>query len=333
MSRPAGVCAGPLAAIEYEPGLVEESVRRTIERGTPDIESLKLHRLRRDHRRQLDAVYELPEGERRESAFRDHFMEFFDELGIASWIPRWLEIFPQLRADLECVLVRAATGPGEEGAELWEHRAHRGEGIPAYLMVTVPAAGMGQPGELRALLLPDLLRAADAIDPDFGFRREDLSGTTRAAQERLRAAYQRLWELSARARLTSRGLIEEQQLLPELEAFVAEVRGAGEASRVAPLCVTDLLKALTTEVCHQRLLFLARQVAGGTSVHTGGAARCPLCRYPTSEWAIDGALGALGAAIRADFSDWSPSDGCCTHCAEHYELLSPNFSTGGVAPP
>jgi hypothetical protein len=53
------------------------------------------------------------------------------------------------------------------------------------------------------------------------------------------------------------------------------------------------------------------------------AARRPLCRYPTSEWAIDGALGALGAAIRADFPDWSPSDGCCTHCAERYELLSP----------
>ena len=313
--------AVPLAAIEYEPGLVEESVRRTIERGTTGIDSLKLHRLRRNHRRQLDAVYHLPEGEQRESAFRDHFRELFDELGIASWIPRWLEIFPQLRADLECVLVRAATGTGEEGAELWEHRARRGEGIPAYLVVTVPSAGMGQPDELRALLLPDLLRAADAIAPDFGFRGKDLSGTTRAEQGRLRAAYQRLWELSARARLVSRGLIEDPQLQAELEALVVGARGTDEASGLTPLCATDLLEALTTEACHQRLLSLARRFTDGTSVHTGAAARCPLCRYPTSEWAVDGVLSAAGAAIRGDFPDWSPSDGSCTHCAEHYEFL------------
>lgn len=324
MSQPTGVCSGLLAAIEYEPELVEESVRRTIERGTPGIESRKLHRLRHDHRRQLDAVYALPDGERRESAFRDHFMALFDELGIAAWIPSWLEMFPQLRADLECVLVRTATASGEEGAELWESRERRGEGVPAYLVIAVPATGMRRPDELRALLLPDLLRAADVIDPDFGFRREDLNGTTRAEQERLRAAYQRLWELSARARLASRDLIEDPQLLPELEAFAAGARGPDDTSGLAPLCATDLLEALTMEACHQRLLSLARRFADGTSVHTGAAARCPLCRYPTSEWAVDGTLSTAAAAIRGDFPDWSPSDGCCSHCAERYEALSPD---------
>jgi len=320
LSQPAGVCSDHLATIEYEPGLVEESVRWAIERGTPGIEPLKFHRLRHDHRRQLDAVYALPEGDRRESAFRDHFMALFDELGIAAWIPPWLEMFPRLRAGLECVLVRAATSPGEEGAELWESREHRGEGVPAYLVITVPSAGMRRHDELEALLLPDLLRAADAVDPDFGFRREDLSGATRAEQERLRAAYQRLWELSARARLMSRGVIEEPQLLPELEAFVVGARTADVASGPTPLSAANLLEALTTDTCHQRLLSLSRRFTGNASVPTSSAARCPLCRYPTSEWTVDGVLSAVGAAISRDFPDWSPGDGCCSHCAERYGL-------------
>jgi len=319
LSQPAGVCAERLAAIEYEPGLVEESVRWTIERGAPGIESLKLHRLGHDHRRQLDAVYALPEGEQRETAFRDHFMALFDELGIAAWIPPWLEMFPPLRVGLECVLVRAATASGEEGAELWESRERRGEGVPAYLVITVPAAGMRRPDELQALLLPDLLRAADVIDADFGFRRDDLGGATRAEQERLRAVYQRLWEFSARARLVSRGLIEEPQLLPELEAFVVGARAADVASGLTPLSATNLLETLTTDTCHQRLLSLSRRFTGNASVPTGSAARCPLCRYPTSEWTVDG-VSAVGAAISGDFPDWSPSDGCCSHCAERYGL-------------
>ena len=107
----------------------------------------------------------------------------------------------------------------------------------------------------------------------------------------------------------------------ELEALVVGARGTDEASGLTPLCATDLLEALTTEACHQRLLSLARRFTDGTSVHTGAAARCPLCRYPTSEWAVDGVLSAAGAAIRGDFPDWSPSDGSCTHCAEHYEFV------------
>ncbi len=320
MSQPAEAYCGHPAPVEYEPGLVEESVRWTIERGTAGIEPLKLRRLRHNHKRQLDKVYELPEGQRRETAFRDHFMAFFDELGIASWIPRWLETFPRLRADLECILVRAATGPGEEGAELWESRQHRGEGVAAYLVVTVPSAGLRYFGELRALLLPDLQRAADVIDPGFGFRREDLRGSTRAAGEHLRAVYQRLWELSARGRLASRGLVQEPRLLPELEAFLVEARGPDQASSLTPLGATDLLEALTAEANHQRLLSLAHRFTGATSVHTGVTANCPLCSYPTSEWAADDVLSPVGAAIRGDFSDWSMSDGCCTHCAERYEL-------------
>ncbi|MCH7824700.1 MAG: hypothetical protein IH849_07855, partial [Acidobacteria bacterium] len=213
MRRPAAGTTGALAPIEYEPGLIEDAVRWAIEQGGLGGESLKLQRLRFDHRRKLDALYQLPEGAEREAAFRDHFATLFTELGNAAWIPRWLEPFPRLRSELECVVVRAAAGPGEDGAELWESQEQRGEGIPAYLVITVSGTGLRNHDELRAVLLPDLLRAADLVDPDFGFRRGDLKADTRGSEERIRGVYQRLWELSARARLWARGLREDDRLL------------------------------------------------------------------------------------------------------------------------
>ena len=217
MRRPATGTTGGPAPIEYEPGLVEDAVRWGIEQGGLGIESLKLQRLRFDHRRKLDALYRLPEGDQREAAFRNHFATMFTELGNAEWIPRWLELFPRLRSELECIVVRAAAGPGEEGAELWENQEQRGEGIPAYLVITVSGTGLRDHDELRAVLLPDLLRAADLLDPDFGFRHGDLKSDTRGSEERIRAVYQRLWELSARARLQARGLREDDRLLADSE--------------------------------------------------------------------------------------------------------------------
>jgi len=322
--RSVATADGQLAPIEYEPGLIEESVRWMIDQAAPGIPSLKLQRLRLNHRLRLDAIYGLPEGEERESAFRDHFMALFHELGTASWIPRWLELFPRLRSDLECVLLRAATGPGEEGAELWESREQRGKGVPAYLVITVAAAGLRHHDDLRALLLPDLLRAADRIDPDFGFRGEDLTGSTRAEQERLREVYQRLWEVSARSRLRSRGLIEDSRLVTDLLPLVAN--GAHTQGDTAGGCVPsaeDLLATLTEDPSHERFLSVVCQLPGGTETRAGGAsARCPLCRYPTMDWAPDGALPALETAICADYPDWRPADGCCGHCAERYEMLA-----------
>ena len=169
VSRPAAGTTGGPAPIEYEPGLIEDAVRWVIEQGGFGIESLKLQRLRFDHRRKRDVLYRLPEGEQREAAFRNHFATLFAELGNAAWIPRWLEPFPRLSSELECIVVRAAAGPGEDGAELWESQERRGEGIPSYLVITVSGTGLRNHDELRAVLLPDLLRAAGRARPRLRF--------------------------------------------------------------------------------------------------------------------------------------------------------------------
>lgn len=324
MSQRVGRTEAHLAPIEYEPSLVEESVRWVIENGSPGVEPLKLQRLRFDHHRRLDTIYALPVGESREATFHAHFDQMFGELGIAAWIADWLALFPRLRTELDSVLVRATTTPGEEGAELWESREGRGEGAPAYLVIAVSSSGLIDADELRAGLLPDLLRAADLIDPAFGFRAADLTGPTRATRARLRALYQRLWELSTRARLQQRGLREDSQLLPALQRFLAAHGShSGQTAAAAALDPPTLLTMLCACTHHAQLLAIASQLLqDGLVCATSGGVRCPLCRYPTTDWTSEGILVPLESAIRADFPSWAASDGCCGHCAERYELFA-----------
>lgn len=293
------------APVEYEPGLVEESVRQAIENGLPGIPGLKSRRLRLEYRRRLDAIYRMPTGEQREAAFREHFLRFFRELELDTRVPRWLEPFPCLRTDLECVLVRSSQMAGQEGAELWESRERRGQGIPAYLIITLAPWELGRLDEVQARLLPELQLAHDMLDPDFGFRREDLRRATRAESERLGAAYQSLWVLSARARLQARGSSDAVRPWEELE--YPEAR--------------ELLVPPADETLHQQLLRLARRLAQRCSAASDAAAGCPLCRFPTCDWAPEPVLRQLEAAISADAEGWSVPDGCCNQCAERYELL------------
>lgn len=310
-----GTTGGP-ASIEYEPGLIEDAVRWAIEQGGLGTTPLKLQRLRFSHRRKLDKLYRLPEGPPREAAFRKHFTTLFTELEIAKWIPRWLAPFPRLRADLECIVVRAADGPGEAGAELWESQEQRGEGVPSYLVVTLSGTGLRNHDELRAALLPDLLRAADMLDPDFGFRAGDLKADTRGSEERIRAVYQRLWELSARARLRAQGLREDNQLAADAGEMVADADDPyGDPEQ--------LLAALRGDISHPQLVDLAGALPAAAGIGASdGSARCPLCHYPTTDWASTTTLRAVESEIHADFPTWSPAESGCGHCAERYALLS-----------
>lgn len=301
---------GDLAPLEYEPGLVEESVRQVIEAELSGVPSLRSRRLRLGHRRQLDAVYGMPAGEQREAAFREHFLKFFRELELDTRVPRWLEPFPRLRTDLERVLVRLPLMAGQEGAELWESREQRGQGIPAYLIITLTPRQLGRLDEMQVPLLPQLQLAADMLDADFGFQREDLRRATRAERERLGVAYQRLWLLSAVARLQADGLGDDAGLREELEKIDAR----------------ELLAPPDGETLHEQLLRLALRLSERAITVPAGVAgvagRCPLCRFATCDWASEHVVRGLEGAVRDDMEDWSVDEGCCSRCAEHYQLLA-----------
>ena len=160
-------------------------------------------------------------------------------------------------------------------------------------------------------LLPQLQLAADVLDPGFGFRREDLRRATRGERERFGAAYQRLWLLSARSRLHSGGLSEEPDLGEELEE----------------LQVAELSAPPVDETIHEQLLRLALGLAQRSIAGADAAGSCPLCRFPTCDWASLEVLRPLETAISTDAEGWSINEGCCSHCAERYELNAGSWET------
>ncbi|MFQ5742909.1 MAG: hypothetical protein ACE5HV_04890 [Acidobacteriota bacterium] len=233
-------------SIEYDPGLIEEAVRQALVAETTGRRFLARVRLRLLHRRQLDAIYRQPHGERRELAFRNHFRRLFHELDLDRALPRCMELFPQLARTsqpveklglgkgLQQIIARSSAGSSNEGAELWESREQRGQGIPAYLVITLSPSRLRCFEELRDFLLPRLRRAAQLLESGSGLASDN-------------------------------------------------PRNSGR--------------------------------------------RCPLCRFPTTDWASADLLSNLALAIRIDFPAWSTTAGCCCHCAERYELLSPATAT------
>lgn len=54
---------------------------------------------------------------------------------------------------------------------------------------------------------------------------------------------------------------------------------------------------------------------------------CPLCHFPTTDWASPELLHEIASPVEADFPDWSPAKRCCTHCGERYQdLASPEMA-------
>lgn len=305
-----------LAPVKFEPHLVETAVRTVLDRGAAGVAPAALVRLRLSHRRELDGIYAQPAGEAREAAFRAHYRSLFGLLEFDRRVEEYLGIFPRLRQELREVLVRSVGAPDVEGVELWESRSGRGQGVPAYLVVSLTPQRLARVPELAGFLLPRLQRAADLLDPDFGAGAPDsfASPAGVGASRAIRDTYRGLWDLSARARLVAAGHLEDASLATDV-AEVAAVDGRD---------VGELLRLLGSadEVSSPRLLALARELAGAAVDEAEPGRRCPLCSFPTLVWASPEALASVQEDVRRDFPGWQPSDGCCEHCADRYAELT-----------
>jgi len=304
-----------LAPVEFEPRLVETVVRVVLDRGAKGVAPAALTRLRLSHRRRLDDIYAEPPGEAREGAFRDHYRKLFGFLGFDRRVEELLAVFPRLRRELREVLVRSAAPPEGEGAELWESRRQRGQGVPAYLVVSLAPRRFTRPSELTGLMLPRLQRAADLLDPDFGAGAAGTPASQRAhgapdASQAVRDTYQKLWDLSARARLVASGELEDAGLASEVAAMAA-VDGRDADGLLELLGSAD-------RVSGPRLLALAEELAAAAVDEAEPGERCPLCSFPTLVWASAEAVSDLRRVIQEEYPGWQSSDGCCEHCADRY---------------
>jgi hypothetical protein len=296
------------ARVELDPALVEESVLLAADASSPS--------RRRQYRRERNAVYEIPEPEKREGAFAELDARWFAQLGLGERLLSLLREHESVLARVaRCVVLKAGRSR-DEGADL-----HESQGAMPTLAVKLTPASLLDFDRAALLLRGELLHVEDMLDPAFGYERDvPAFGVDPVYENLVRDRYRVLWNVSVDGRLASRGLLPEggegrrrreflaafAMLGPEAEAYFERFFRGPRPS-------------------HRELLRFAGNVEGRAS------GRCPLCRFPTARFrGKDEPLDALvEEAIRRDFPDFRPSQGICPQCADLYEARTrPGASMG-----
>ena len=298
-------------SVEYEPGLVEETVLLRIP-GAPEESSFRKLR---------DRIYAVTDSEQRERQFREFHAEWFVRLQLGRPITEsLLEQHALFRGTQRCCVLPARTTQ-EEGADLHGLRA----ASPAdrepdkVIVIRLKPARLLDPPGARTWLRHELMHVTDMLDPAFGYEPQLPSpdagpAFTTLLQERYRV----LWDCWIDGRLVRRGWSPEEALEKRWEEFRKTFAAFGPEARQR---FQELLAS--DSQTHAALVALALHPVLETSPSLAaqtGPQPCPLCRFPTFP------LGSgetelsdeVRDQIREDFPKWRPEHGLCRQCAGLY---------------
>lgn len=298
--------------LQFDARLVEEAVLLAIA-GHPE---------ERTFRKMRDRVYQIEDGEEREERFQSFHGRWFTDLKLGRPVETALGEQPSLIERTRLCAVAPAVSAQDEGADL--HGFRKGVSVesgvkPAIIITLRPVSFLNGPALLR-LLRHELMHTADMLDPQFGYESVLPHSDFGSSHDNLvRERYRVLWDTWIDGRLERRGWaspgVREKRWAQYREAFT--FLGAEAQKEFDGLCASDTAS-------HRAFVEFARNPAGSGNrrpVRDGKplATSCPLCRFPTYQFA-DGANLSSGALreIAADYPEWRPEHGLCAQCAELY---------------
>lgn len=286
-----------MATLRFEPELIQAVTDADLQAARRNGDVARLQ----NYHAGTDPLYKLF-GQEREKAFaRFHAAWFFERGWTNLFVETWNE-FPELETRAAHLLVLAARLKRDEGAVIGR------DGVSVCLRA-LPIR-FANPERLRTFARHEFLHAADMLDPQFGY--QPLKQATLAETNRVADGYHALWCAHVDARLTRRGRQPLSDFDAHRAAFDAQFAAGAAAALLAQLWNAPALS-------HDEIVALARAHVK-TQTQRGGA-RCPLCRFPTFQWAPE-IQPAVAAAIRADFPSWQRDDGACERCVERYAMLA-----------
>lgn len=275
--------------------------------------------LRRQYEREFADCHERPAAAR-EEAFRLLHARWFEGLGHAARLRRLAGEFAFVDARLTRLLLRLAPGARMQSLELFGR-----EDMWTVVAALTPAVFLQEPAA-DYWLRHELSHVDDMLDPAFGYdagRRP--GGSSAGAAQLAHDRFAVLWAVSVDARLEARGT------LPVDTRDIRAAEFARVCGRAAPTTSAAAFDALWSEFAGRRpaqseLVERAEAGAefGGSAREAGHAARpapggaCPLCTFPTFDWADEAAVALLADRLVERFPAWSPTDGICGRCAELY---------------
>lgn len=275
--------------LQYDADLIENVVFLETRRLEHNGQALLVAR----YDRQRSKLYAIADEDARQSAFFELHLKWFRDFGLEDQLLAALKQFPLIRERVVSLLIRKATGKKDEGAELFVRPDARNVAV-AFLCERLFEPGFGQ------FLRHELCHISDMLDESFAYEPEiTLAGAPPAELDLLRERYRVLWDITIDGRLNHNRparLAEFQKALPTLSETTFDELWAARPS-------------------HPELVALAKSVLVRASNSPG--APCPLCKFPTFQWA---APTEMSAAIHDHFPQWSPAQGCCARCAELYAV-------------
>lgn len=249
-------------------------------------------------------LYSIIDPDLRHQAFYAIHLEWFRNFGLEDHIRRVLSEFPMILRQATVLLLRKAVSKKDEGAELFVRSDARN------VAVALRGERFLEPG-LDQFLRHELCHIADMLDPAFGYEPNlSLPDAPPTELNLLRDRYRVLWDITIDGRLHHHDAWDLRRA-----EFNKTFSHLSERRR------DELFNRLWTESrpTHAELVAFAKAVR--IQARNVPGAICPLCRFPTFEWAGDKTLGAaVVAGIQVHFPGWAREHGCCARCAELYSL-------------
>jgi hypothetical protein len=295
--------------LRYDDDFVEAAVFLCASGRRPGAPALQIRRFHAER----EKCYTVADPDERNASFFKVHLDWFREWGLEQLLTGLLREYPILPGALNVLAFRQARGRNEEGAELYVSAGVRNA------MVALRMDRLERDEPLLRFLRHEFMHLHDMVDPEFAYSPQLHLPTHNQTQQRItRERYRLLWDITIDGRLTRAqrqtmtGQDQHQALFDRAFAFWPD----GKRRQVFESHWNDRTPR------HQNLLALAadpRDLSHAQEPLPGGT--CPLCQFPTFEWAEVLALAPETlSTLRTQFPNWTPDHGACKRCVEIYEL-------------
>lgn len=309
--------------VEFEPALMEAVVARALASDgplPPGFDQAGFHR-------EADPLYAARTAGEQTAKFRQLYARWFCQGEFDRPFAAALEELPELEAKLHLVTVTGAGSRADERADL----AAGADGCVSvgpgkfWMGISIQPARLLNRAELARWLRHELWHVRDMLDEDFCYRRDDLAAGPgeRLPQRVIQDRYALLWSLSIDARVERAGLEPLHRFDARRQRLKAAFPSFPDEALHAALDSLGVVRGLS----HADLLEVAREPRKLCSGHDRAAAPlrgapCPLCRFPTFQWADLSAPGAdeVASAIRGPYPQWSVEQGLCGTCFDLFAI-------------
>lgn len=277
---------------------------------------------RSQYERQFADCHEHREPARRDQAFAELHDRWFRELGYRARFVNYAAAFPFINRLVERLMVTQASGPRDQTIELFGK-----PGQYTVVMSVAPAVLLDLPA-FDYWARHELQHIDDMLNPAFEFdNSKQLRGTTDAGRNLARDRYAVLWAVSVDSRLEASGHLPQgmrQKRYGELcRAFGLVAEPTAAIARLWEQCESS-------PPSHPTLLQWSErgppeiEPAGHGPTHGRSGQPCPLCGFPTFDWAAAMIADTeLKRAILADFPAWNSEQGLCNRCEEIFRACVP----------